>query len=269
MSTLATARTTLRALPTMFRVGWADIVAYRAEMVIWILTSSMPLVMLALWNAAAADGPIGRFGQAEFARYFAVNLVVRQITGGWIMWEMNWLIRSGGLSPWLLKPVPMPLYNLSMTLAAIPFRLVVLAPMLGALVWWRPEVAFAPSLETLLLFGVSLALAWVLSWLIQLVFGILAFWMEQTSGLFAAYFAVWSLLSGYFLPLELLPSGVEKVSRFLPFHPSMGAPVDLLLGADAHPARTLGLQAAWIAAAYALVRLLWARGIKRYGAYGA
>ena len=211
----------------------------------------------------------GRFGQAEFARYFAVNLVVRQITGGWIMWEMNWLIRSGGLSPWLLKPVPMPLYNMVMTLAAIPFRMVVLAPMLVALALWRPDVVFVPELGTFLLFVVSVALAWLLSWLIQLLFGILAFWMEQTMGLFAAYFAVWSLLSGYFLPLELLPSGVEKVSRFLPFHPSMGAPVDLLLGTDMHPGRTLLLQLAWIGAAYGLVRLLWARGIKRYGAYGA
>lgn len=269
MSALDPLRRAARALPTVFRVGWADIVAYRAEMIIWILTASMPLVMLALWNAAAADGPIGRFDQDAFARYFTVNLVVRQITGGWIMWELNWLIRTGGLSPWLLKPVPMPLYNMAVTLAAIPFRMVVLAPMVAALALWRPGVLFWPSAGTVALFLVSLALAWLVSYLIQLLFGVLAFWMEQTMGLFAAYFAIWSLLGGYFLPLELLPEGVAAVARVLPFHASLGAPVDIALGTDPSPLATLGRQAAWTVGLLVAVRVVWARGVRRYGAYGA
>ena len=45
------------------RIGFAEMVAYRAEFLVWILTTNMPLVMMALWNAVAADGPVGRFGQ--------------------------------------------------------------------------------------------------------------------------------------------------------------------------------------------------------------
>ena len=64
---IAAMRRLTLASPTLMRVAWAEIVAYRAEMVIWILTATLPLVMLALWNAAAADGPIGAYGQVEFA----------------------------------------------------------------------------------------------------------------------------------------------------------------------------------------------------------
>ena len=55
----------VRALPDLFRVGFAGIVAYRAEMTIWILTATLPLIMLALWNAVAAEGPVARACVAE------------------------------------------------------------------------------------------------------------------------------------------------------------------------------------------------------------
>ena len=35
---------TVRAFPTLLRVGFADAVAYRAEMLVWILATTMPLV---------------------------------------------------------------------------------------------------------------------------------------------------------------------------------------------------------------------------------
>src|SRR5690606_3990107 len=37
---------TLTALPTLLRIGVAETVAYRAEFVVWMLTSTMPLVNL-------------------------------------------------------------------------------------------------------------------------------------------------------------------------------------------------------------------------------
>ena len=61
---------TLRASPTLLRVGFSEAVAYRAEFLVWLLSTNMPLVMLALWSAVARDGPVGRFRQADFAAYY-------------------------------------------------------------------------------------------------------------------------------------------------------------------------------------------------------
>ena len=60
----------LRAYPTLLRVGFAGAVAYRAEMLVWMLTTTMPLVSLALWSAVAREAPVGRFGPGEFVGYF-------------------------------------------------------------------------------------------------------------------------------------------------------------------------------------------------------
>lgn len=258
-----------QALPAFFRIGFAEIVAYRAEMVIWILTATLPLVMLALWNAASADGPIGKFGQTEFARYFAITLLVRQLTGSWVLWELNYMIRTGGLSPWLLRPLNPLWYNLVSTVAAVPMRVVVLLPILGGLFWWRPEIAFSPGLARLGMFVLSVALAFLLSWLIQAAFGMLAFWLDQSLGLFQLWFGLWALLSGYFLPTALLPWGLSGTTGWLPFYASLGAPIDLLLGTGADPSRILGVQAAWTVAGLVATATMWRVGVRRYGAYGA
>jgi len=259
----------LRAFPTLLRVGFAEMVAYRAEMVVWILTATLPLVMLALWSAAAEGGPLAGFGQAEFARYFTVTLVVRQVTGAWVVWELNHLVRTGALSPQLLRPVNPLLFNLAETLAAIPVRLLVLAPILLALFAWRPDIAFLPSPATALMGALSVLLAFALSWLVQAIFGMLSFWLEQSVGLFGLWFAAWGLFGGYIIPLPLLPEGLRAVAEWLPFQASLGAPVEILLGIEPQPLRSLLVQAGWVLLATLLARWMWARGIVRYGAVGA
>ncbi len=262
-------RELLRALPALLRIGVAEIVAYRSEMVIWILSATMPLVMLALWNAAAAAGPIAGYGQADFARYFAITLLVRQLTGCWVLWELNYLIRTGELSPWLLRPISPLWYNLASAISAMPMRVLVLLPILGALTIWRPEILFTPEPARVALFVVSVFLAFLLTWLIQAVFGMIAFWADQSQGLYQAWFAVWATLSGYFLPMALLPDGLSQVARVLPFHASLGAPIDVLMGNEARPLELVGVQLGWVVAAGALAVSVWRAGVRRYGAFGA
>ena len=57
------------------------------------------------------------YDQNGIARYFACTLVVRQLTSAWLMWELNQEIRSGSLSPKLLKPVN-PLWGSALQMAA-------------------------------------------------------------------------------------------------------------------------------------------------------
>ena len=37
-----------RAFPTLLKIGFAEALAYRAEMLVWMLTSTMPLVSITL-----------------------------------------------------------------------------------------------------------------------------------------------------------------------------------------------------------------------------
>ena len=261
----------LRATPDLFRVSVARHVAYRAEMTIWILTSILPLIMLALWNAVAQDATIAGYGQDEMARYFVAALVCRQLTGAWVVWELNFQIRTGRLSTQLLRPLhPLWVYAVWM-LAALPFRVIVLSPLVAAVTLWRPDLFVLPSLAAWPVFAVSIALAWAMSFLIQCVFGLLAFWLDKSDGLFGVWFSAYALLSGYVAPLAFFPDGWQTVLRYLPFRGMLAVPVELLGGfmspAEALP--DLGIQVVWTLIFAGLTRWLWSRGLVRYGAFGA
>jgi ABC-2 type transport system permease protein len=261
----------LRALPDLVRVGFAGVVAYRAEMAIWILSTLLPLIMLAVWDSVAIGGPIAGFGQTEFARYFAVTLLVRQLSAVWLVWDLNYEIRSGKLSTRLLKPMhPLIPWAIDM-MTAIPFRVLVLLPILAGLLLWRPELWLTPSVAQIGLFVVSMVLAWIINYLVQALFAILAFWIDKTDALFGVWFALWSILSGYMAPLAIFPDSVRPLLTALPFRGMLGLPVEIL-GGFLSPVAALpevGIQLGWCAALFVAVRWSWARGIARYGAYGA
>jgi len=80
---------TLRALPTLLRIGVAETVAYRAEFLVWILTTTQPLIMLGLWTSVAREAPFARYSSADFVAYFLATLIVRQLTGNWVAWQIS------------------------------------------------------------------------------------------------------------------------------------------------------------------------------------
>src|SRR5439155_19666328 len=95
----------LKAYPQLLRTGFAEAVAYRAEFLIWMFSTNMPLVMLALWAAVARSGPVGAYTQKGFAAYYLCTLVVRLLSGSWVVWELTMEIREGTLAMRLLRPL--------------------------------------------------------------------------------------------------------------------------------------------------------------------
>ena len=260
-----------RAFPTMLSTGIAETVAYRAEFVIWILTSVMPLIMLALWDTVARGGPISGFDRIDFARYYTVTLVTRQLTACWVVWTLNHEIRTGALSPLLLRPMNPIVLHSARNLAAIPLRLLVLVPVVGALVWWRPDMGLSFEPWRVVCFVWAAGVAWCTAFLFQATLGCLAFWFDQSLGIFNVWYFLWSLLGGYMFPLSLLPGVLQDATRWLPFRSMLGLPVEI--GAGLLDLRAtlpaLAIQLGWCAISWLACTATWRLGIRRYGAFGA
>ena len=111
-----------QSAPALLRIGFAETVAYRAEFVVWMLTTTMPLVMLGLWTSVAAEAPFRGFGQRDFVAYYLATLIVRNVTSSWVVWQINEEIRQGNLSMRLLRPIH-PFASYAAThLSAVPLR---------------------------------------------------------------------------------------------------------------------------------------------------
>src|SRR5258708_7540343 len=105
MPVLEATRRAVKAFPALLRVGVAEAVAYRAEFVVWLLTTTLPLLMLALWSEVARAGPVGSYAGADFVAYYLAAFIVRQLTGSWVAWDMNREIKEGLISMRLLRPL--------------------------------------------------------------------------------------------------------------------------------------------------------------------
>jgi len=116
----------------------------------------------------------------------------------------------------------------------------------------------------------SLALAWLITFTILFALGALSFWVTKTMALLNLYFGLFSLLSGYLLPLPLLPRFIARAAEWLPFRFMLSVPVELMTRplAARDVAVLLAGQAAWAAACVAAAMLLWQRGIKRFESVG-
>jgi ABC-2 type transport system permease protein len=260
----------LRAMPGLLRVGFAGAVAYRAEFLIWVLAYTMPLIMLALWTAVAAEGAVGRFGEREFSSYFAATLIVRLSSGAWVIWDMNWEVRQGTLQRRLLWPIHALLTYLAENLAALPMRVAVAIPvailttlLLGANIWVRDPVQLA-------IIPVSLLGAFLLTFLPMAIIGTLSLWWESSVALYDLWLALYTVFSGYVVPLELFPRQLGAIVSWLPFRQQLAFPVENLVGliGRTQALHNLALQWSYVLGFALLATLMWRAGIKRFAAFG-
>lgn len=263
-------RTSLKALPTMLRIGFSEAVAYRAEMIIWVLATTMPLIMLALWSAVARTGAVGRFGQAEFVGYFLAAFCVRQLTSSWVAWLLSYEVRQGTLAMRLLRPISPLLAYATEVLAGIPLRLLVVAPVVAISLWVVGAGAVPGSLGGWGLFGLSLVGAWLITFYLNVLLGTLSLYLESSQKLMDIYMVLYFVCSGYMFPVEFFPPGVRTVIDVLPFRYQMGLPVELMTGAHATgPALVLlAKQWGWVVGLGVVATLVWRRGLARFAAFG-
>jgi ABC-2 type transport system permease protein len=260
----------VKAFPTLLRIGVAEVVAYRAEFLVWILTTNMPLVMLALWHAVAADGPVGRFDQKQFTAYFLGVLVVRLATNNWMAWQMSMEIRDGTLSAKLLRPIH-PLYAYAAEqAAAIPMRILMVSPIVAGLIVTVRDRLVRHDLRLALVLMASLLGAWLLMYFFMVLLGAVAFYVDSAIGVFELWIGVYGILSGYFMPLEVLPGWAIKVAAVLPFRFMLAFPVETLVGllSPAQAVRQLGAQWLYVVVTAVFALRVWRAGVRRFAAFG-
>lgn len=254
----------------MLRTGFAYMSAYRAEVVIWILSTTMPLIMYAMWASIAREAPVGRFDEAAFASYFLAMLIVRQLSSAYIVWELNDVIRTGRLSMLLLRPVHPLLYYTAEHAGAMPLRAIVLVPITILALVLLPGVRFSSEPLHIFLAVLTVGFAFLLNYLLQALMGLIALYTQQSLSVMDAFFGLWAILSGYLFPLELVPA-LAEVAAWLPFRAMGSLPAEILLGHLDAKAIVFGItvQLAWLALAYVTLLLTWPRAMRRYEAFGS
>ena len=268
---MSSLRTTLHAFPTLLRVGMAETLAYRAEFVVWMLTTTLPLVMMGLWTSVAAEAPFGRWSQGDFIAYFLAALIVRNLTGSWVVWQINDEVRSGMMSMRLLRPVHPFVAYAATHISAIPLRGLVALPVTVILLLTTARASITTDPLHLAMLVPSVAAAWILTFSMMLALGALAFFFDKALSAMDVYFGVFAVMSGYLIPLDLLPGWLRAIAPWTPFRYMLSAPIEIFLGKGMSTATVLELlavQVAWAAGMSVVALMAWRAGVRRFEAVG-
>lgn len=266
---------TLRALPTIMRVGMSEAVAYRAEMFVWVLATTMPFIMLALWSAVAAVAPVvsssGRnYSSGMFTAYFLAVFIVRQLISSWASWEINWEVRQGTLAMRLLRPIHPIVSYAAGNIAALPMRSLVTVPVVVIIFLVGVQGAFPSDLRMWALWGLAMLGGWLITFFANIAIGSLSLYMESSIKVMDIWLAGFFVFSGYLYPLDMFPGFIRVAADWLPFRYQIGVPVELMTGAHGveEALRLVTLQWMWAAGLGVGAVLLWNNGVKRFQAFG-
>lgn len=263
----------------ILRTSIEERLTYRGDFALRTLFQFLPIVtQIFLWGAIFAVGsdsqrpPIAGYTYEAMVSYYLLTMIGRAFS------SMPGLasgiardVRDGTLKKYLTQPVDMLGYLFCGRLA---HKLVYYAVAAGpfALVFWLCRSYFPgwPDAFTLAAFVASLLLGFLLGFLLEAAIGMISFWFLEVSSLLFIYMMINYFLSGHMIPLDLLGPQVNSVVQYLPFKYLAYLPAAIFLGRFTHEQLVyeLLLEGAWVVGLYVTCRIAFARGVRRYGAYG-
>lgn len=269
---LEAVRVLVRGYVALFRLSWAEMLQYRASVFLWTLWSlTGPIIHLSVWRAIIeAEGPLRGYDRDSIVAYFLVQSIVYHFTVAWQVWDFSYLIRSGTFSVRLLRPFDPSHYMVVNNVAFKVINLIWLIPIwTGMFLYFRPEVEL--TWQRAAGFLLSATLAGVLYFLWMHCWTMLAFWTVRASAMFEFFDVIGYLIGGGIAPIAFLPAGLRELAAVLPQYHMGGFPIEVAIGA-VDPARVpagIGITCAWIVVFFVIYRILWHKGLRRYGAVGA
>ena len=266
----------LRKIRTFLSVYYSLMTTYRAEIFLWAIATSLPLIMMGVWIEAGASGHFP-MNEAELTRYFIAVFIVRQFSIVWVIHDFEYHVVTGRLSPLLLQPIN-PVWrfiapHLSEQLARLPFVVCLVA----LLLWLYPQALSAQDgseerwalvFNRIVLSGVMIYCAFALRFLMQYTLAMLAFWMERVTACDRLLMIPYLFLSGLIAPLEMFPENIRILATYTPFPYLVWFPASLLAGGDIQILKPLIVITVWLLVFQLLARTVWRRGLYKYSAMG-
>lgn len=266
----------------VMRVTLVERLTYRLDFLISTFLRFLPmLTTILLWQAVFAgaeetDGStkLSNFSFNEMIAYLLMVNISRMFSSmpglaGGIARE----IRDGTLKKYLIQPIDMLNYLVSYRVAhkisyiissALPYAILffICRHFFQGLVPTDPLVWLA--------FLASLIMAFLVGFYFEASVGMVGFWFLEVTSILYIVMTVNFFVSGHMFPLDLLPQPWSTVLKWLPFQYMAYFPAAVFLGKVSGAALGWGLllQLAWSVVFIVLSRWLFARGLRRYSAFG-
>ncbi|MBW3015942.1 ABC-2 family transporter protein [Candidatus Woesearchaeota archaeon] len=253
--------------------GLKTALAYRFDFFVTLVTAPISLIIYYfLWSsifAYSGETVINGFTLNAMISYYVLNMIVGFFTWSDIeKWIQHDILR-GELVFELLKPLRHMstclffeggINLLGIIIQAVPLLLV--AVLFFSIEW--------SGWVNLVLFILSIMLAFMLYFMISYLIGLAAFWLKRVDGISRAKKPIITFLAGGLIPITFFPEGVQNVLKYLPFQYIRFVPINIYLGTYTvvEALKLLSVSAIWLLLLYVIIRLGWSRAMNKFTGAG-
>jgi ABC-2 type transport system permease protein len=272
-------RRAVRKYLNIFRASLVERMAYRGDFLLGTVLRFLPVVTtILLWEAVfkgSGKEEFAGFSRREMIAYLLLIHISRMfssmpgLAGG-----ISRDIRDGTLKKYLIQPLDMIGYLLSYRAAHKTAYIATSAlPYAGLFLACGGYFQHFPDPLTFLGYFVALLLGFLIGFFFDACIGMIGFWFLEVTSLLWVVTTLNYFVSGQMFPLDLMDDHfpiLSTVLKALPFQYLAYFPAVVFLGkvTGLELLRHLLIAVVWVFVFIALTRWLYARGLRRYSAFG-
>ncbi|MCL2050348.1 MAG: ABC-2 family transporter protein [Lachnospiraceae bacterium] len=265
-------------------IGLQQSIVYKNNFLLGFVSGAFGLVVqLVFWPVLFSSGT--EFGYASIesttiAGYYlnemiTYSVLVYFIQRGTSMMNIGSIIQgditSGGLNIHLIRPIKYLWTKWIMSISGqlINFGLSIFV-FLCISILLKANFAFPEAAVNVFLVVLFVFFAYILSFLINCIIGLLAFWLLEVNSLNTFVGMGVAILSGAIFPLDFITTNFGVLLKYLPFSYLAFIPTQVYLGKFSFTdvIHNIAICFSWIGLLIIVTKKLWENGIRRYSAFG-
>jgi len=180
-------------------------------------------------------------------------------------------IHQGTLSNLITKPISYLKYMTAVSLGRIVIAFItVIIIEISMILIFRSRIIIDFSFIKISILVVMMILAFFIRLFFAILIGLIGFWIVEISGTYFSLNILSKFLSGAYFPINLLPAAYVTASLFFPFAYTFFVPLQIYLGKAslAQGLKGILVEFIWLVLLYAIIKIVWHFGLKRYEAVG-
>ncbi len=252
---------------------WQSLLVYRLSFVLWRLREFLSsLTALTVWSVIYTNQSNAfNYSQHEMIAYVFLAAIMGNIVSTTSLNGLTDEIYSGRLITKLIRPMNIVLtwgfQDIADKLINFGFVIVEIAILFFI---FQPQLNF--NLSPIIIFVLIgwIVIATMISFVIQLLFGLIGFWSPDSWGPKFLYYMVLEFTAGRLYPLDILPAILQKILYLTPFPYLSYIQTQLFLGrVDSSQITNITLlMIGWLLVLSIFYKFIWKKGIKDYTAMG-
>lgn len=258
----------MRKYIAIVKAGFMGTLAYRgAALLVSVINFTYIAVIYFLWKAiyAGSDGVINGMSFKQTFTYLAMASTIFNVYKTFTEWKMSADILSGNILMDIVRPVDYQAKVFFSAVAAVLFRILWVAfPIFLLVVLLGGAEIFV--LRNLLYFLAAFASAYIISFQLDYITGLAAFYTESIWGISLTKESIVLLLSGAVVPVAFFPDPMRLIVAWTPFPHIFNTPLTILTSASLGQSDCLRMiiaQSGWIVTTYLISRLAHGAAVKQ------